>query len=89
MAKVILSGAEGSIPTGATYGYVTSSVGEIVQESDEDTAAMRKVASDFLDYVSYSNGKIMDLHIERSNTSMSKEDAALVGSIIDVEEAPY
>ena len=89
MARVILSGAEASIPTGATYGYITSSVGDIVQESDEDTAAMRKVASDFLDYVSYSNGKIMDLHNERSNTSMSKEDAALVGSIIDVEEAPY
>ncbi len=89
MAKVILRGEEGSIPTGATYGYITSSLGELVQESDEDTAAMMKVASDFLDYVSYSNGKIMDLHNERSNISMSKEDADLVGSIINVEEAAY
>ncbi len=89
MAKVILRGEEGSIPTGATYGYITSSLGELVQESDEDTAAMMKVASDFLDYVSYSNGKIMDLHNERSNINMSKEDADLVGSIINVEEAAY
>ena len=89
MAKIILRGEEASIPTGATYGYITSSVGEILQPSEEDTAYMMQTATDFLDYINYSNGKIMDLHNERSNTSMSKEDAALVGSIIDVEEAAY
>jgi len=89
MAKIILRGEETSIPTGATYGYITSSVGEILQPSEEDTAYMMQTATDFLDYINYSNGKIMDLHNERSNTSMSKEDAALVGSIIDVEEAAY
>lgn len=89
MAKIILRGEEGSIPTGATYGYITSSVGDIVQPSDEDDEYMKQTATDFLDYINYSNGKVMDLHNERSNTSMSKEDAALVGSIIDVEEAAY
>ena len=89
MAKIILRGEEASIPTGATYGYITSSVGEILQPSDEDTAYMMQTATDFLDYINYSNGKVMDLHNERSTTSMSKEDAALVGSIIDVEEAAY
>jgi hypothetical protein len=89
MAKIVLRGEEASIPTGATYGYITSSVGDILQHSDEDSAYMTSTAADFLDYISYSNGKILDLHNERSNTSMSKEDADLVGSIIDVEEAAY
>lgn len=89
MAKIVLRGEEASIPTGATYGYITSSVGDIVQPSDEDDEYMKQTATDFLDYINYSNGKVMDLHNERSNTSMSKEDAALVGSIIDVEEAAY
>jgi len=89
MAKIVLRGEEGSIPTGATYGYITSSVGDILQHSDEDSAYMTSTASDFLDYISYSNGKILDQHNERCNTSMSKEDADLVGSIVDVEEAAY
>jgi len=38
-----------------------------------------------LGFIEYSNGKIMDMHHERSDRSMSAEDAALVGSIIDVD----
>jgi len=89
MANIILTGGEASIPTGATYGYTLSAVGSLVQPSDEDDDYMRKIASDFNEYIQYSNGKILDLHNERSNVSMSTEDAALVGSIIDVAEAPY
>ena len=89
MAKIILTGGEASIPTGATYGYTLSAVGDLVKPSDEDDDYMRKIASDFNEYIQYSNGKILDLHNERSNVSMSTEDAALVGSIIDVAEAPY
>jgi len=89
MTKIVLTGAEASIPTGATYGYTLSTVGDIVAPSDDDNTYMQQTAADFLDYIQYSNGKIMDLHHERSNTSMDSEDAALVGSIIDVEEAAY
>jgi len=89
MTKIVLTGAEASIPTGATYGYTLSTVGDIVAPSDDDNEYMQQTAADFLDYIQYSNGKIMDLHHERSNTSMDAEDAALVGSIIDVEEAAY
>ena len=89
MTKIVLTGAEASIPTGATYGYTLSSVGDIVAPSDADNSYMQQTAADFFDYIQYSNGKIMDLHHERSNTSMSADDAALVGSIIDVEEAAY
>jgi len=89
MTKIVLTGAEASIPTGATYGYTLSTVGDIVAPSDDDNEYMQQTAADFLDYIQYSNAKIMDLHHERSNTSMDAEDAALVGSIIDVEEAAY
>jgi len=89
MTKIVLTGAEASIPTGATYGYTLSTVGAIVAPSDDDNTYMQQTAADFLDYIQYSNGKIMDLHHERSSKSMDAEDAALVGSIIDVEEAAY
>jgi len=89
MTKITLTGSEASIPTGATYGYTLSAVGDIVTPSDADDAYMQETASGFLDYIHYSNGKILDLHNERSNTSMSSEDADLVGSIINVEEAAY
>jgi len=89
MTKIVLTGAEASIPTGATYGYTLSTVGDIVAPSDDDNTYMQQTAADFLDYIQYSNAKIMDLHHERSSKSMDAEDAALVGSIIDVEEAAY
>jgi len=89
MTKIVLTGAEASIPTGATYGYTLSTVGDIVTPSDDDNTYMQQTAADFLDYIQYSNGKIMDLHHERSSKSMDADDAALVGSIIDVEEAAY
>jgi len=89
MTKIVLTGAEASIPTGATYGHTLSTVGDIVAPSDDDNTYMQQTAADFLDYIQYSNGKIMDLHHERSSKSMDAEDAALVGSIIDVEEAAY
>ena len=89
MTKITLTGAEASIPTGATYGYTVAVVGDIVTPSDADDTYMQDTAAGFLDYIHYSNGKVLDLHNERSNTSMSKEDADLVGSIIDVAEAPY
>ena len=89
MTKIVLTGAEASIPTGATYGHTLSTVGDIVTPSDDDNTYMQQTAADFLDYIQYSNGKIMDLHHERSSKSMDADDAALVGSIIDVEEAAY
>jgi|TARA_R110000764_G_scaffold19460_2_gene51083 hypothetical protein len=81
MSTLILTGKEESIPTGATYGVITAAVGEQVELSATDNDTL----TDFLGFIEYSNGKIMDLHHERSNRSMSTEDAELVGSIIDVD----
>ena len=81
MSTLNLTGKEESIPTGATYGVITAAVGEQVELSATDNDTL----TDFLGFIDYSNGKIMDLHHERSNRSMSTEDAELVGSIIDVD----
>ena len=81
MSTLNLTGKEESIPTGATYGVITAAVGEQVELSATDNDTL----TDFLGFIEYSNGKIMDLHHERSNRSMSTEDAELVGSIIDVD----
>ena len=81
MSTLTLTGEEASIPTGATYGIINSAVGETVELSDGDNETLK----DFLGFIEYSNGKIMDMHHERSDRSMSAEDAALVGSIIDVD----
>ena len=89
MTSIILTGEEASIPNGNTYGQISASVGSIVIPSDDDNEYMQQTAADFLDYIRYFNAKIMDLHHERSSKSMDAEDAALVGSIIDVEEAAY
>ena len=81
MSTLVLAGDEASIPTGATYGVITASVGETVELSDADNETLK----DFLGFIEYSNGKVMDLHHDRSNRSMSAEDAELIGSIIDVD----
>lgn len=81
MSTLVLAGDEASIPTGATYGVITASVGDTVELSDADNETLK----DFLGFIEYSNGKVMDLHHDRSNRSMSAEDAELIGSIIDVD----
>jgi len=80
MSTLIMAGEERSIPTGAVYGISTAIVGETVELTDSDNETLK----DFLGFVEYNNGKVMDLHRERSNSSMSNEDKELIGSIIDV-----
>jgi hypothetical protein len=85
MSTLTMAGEERSIPTGAVYGISTAKVGEKVDLTDADNETLK----DFLGFVEYNNGKVMDLHHERSSSSMSEEDKELVGSIIDVDEVPF
>jgi hypothetical protein len=85
MSTILLAGEEGSIPTGATYGYSTAKVGDKVDLTEPDNDTLK----DFLSLIEYSNGKVLDLYNERSDRGLSKADASLVGSIIDVDEAPF
>ena len=74
-----------------TYGYTTATVGDSITPSDIDDAFVRQTATDFLDYISYSNGKILDLHSQRNGSGISDADAAFVKDIIDNDfvEVPF
>ena len=82
MHTIVLSPAIGSIPTGATYGYVNADLGSKVELSDDDNETLKN----FLDFIEYTNGKLLDLNSERSGSGLTSEDAALVGDIIQVED---
>lgn len=81
MSNLELAGQEGSIPTGATFGYITAKAGDKVELTEADNQTLK----DFLSFVEYGNGKILDLYNERSDKGMSAADAELVGSIVDVD----
>ena len=81
MSTLKLAGQEGSIPTGATFGYITAKAGDKVELSEADNQTLK----DFLSFIEYGNGKILDLYNERSDKGMSAADAELVGSIVDVD----
>lgn len=81
MSTLELAGQEGSIPTGATFGYITAKAGDKVELSEADNQTLK----DFLGFIEYGNGKILDLYNERSDKGMSAADAELVGSIVDVD----
>jgi len=81
MSTLELAGQEGSIPTGATFGYITAKAGDKVELSEADNQTLK----DFLSFIEYGNGKILDLYNERSDKGMSAADAELVGSIVDVD----
>ena len=63
----------------------------LINISDMDDTFVRQTASDFLDYISYSNGKVLDLHNERNGSGISDADAAFVKDIIDNDfvEVPF
>ena len=72
-----LEGIEDSIPTGAKFGKIKASLGEPVEFTDENEMLVR----DFYELISYSNGKILDLHAERMSVD-NAADAKLVNEII-------
>jgi hypothetical protein len=79
MSELKLTGIEDSIPTGAVFGKISASVGDKVDITEEDNETLKS----FLSLVEYMNGKILDQHHERSDTSLSPEDAAVVTDILD------
>ena len=79
MSTVKLTGVEDSIPTGAKFGKIEAKLGDKVDLGDGDNEMLK----DFIELIEYSNGKILDLHHERSNKDMSPEDDAMVSDIIN------
>jgi len=79
MSSIKLTGGIGSIPTGAQFGFVEAALGDKIDISEHDNDTLRN----FIELIEYSNGKILDLHNERNSESLSDEDAAMVGDIIN------
>lgn len=79
MSTVFLDGVEGSIASGAKFGYIKARLGDRVDISEGDNDMLK----DFIELIEYSNGKILDLHHERSNKAMSPADDAMVSDIIN------
>lgn len=79
MSTIKLVGVEDVIPTGAKFGKIEASMGEDVALTEEDNTTLRN----FLELVEWSNGKIIDLHNERSDKGMSEEDNTLVNDILN------
>jgi len=78
MSTIKLEGIEDSIPTGAKFGKIVASRGEHVDFVSEE----HSIVKDFVELISYSNGKILDLHHDRAKGN-DAEDAALVGEILN------
>ena len=76
--KIKLEGVEDSIPTGAKFGKIVASRGEHVGFVAEE----HPIVKDFVELISYGNGKILDLHHDRAKGN-DAEDAALVGEILN------
>ena len=78
-ATIKLTGVEGSIPTGATFGKIDAAKhgSHSGAEGDNDRLQM------FLDHIENQNGRVLDLHHERNDRSLSPEDAKVVNGIIE------
>ena len=79
MSTVKLTGVEDSIPTGAVFGKIEASMGSPIDIVEGDNEMLK----DFVELIEYSNGKILDLHHERANKSMSPDDDEMVTDIIN------
>jgi hypothetical protein len=78
MSTIQLDGLEGSIASGAKFGYIKATVGDTVDLAEGDNEMLK----DFLELIEYSNGKILDLHHERAKGG-ADSDAGLVQDILD------
>ena len=79
MSTIKMSGVEDSIPTGAKFGKIEAKLGSSVDLSDSDNETLK----DFIELVEYMNGKVLDLHNERNDKSMSAADEAVVKDILN------
>ena len=82
MSTITLLGLEDSIPTGAKFGKIKAEVGNRVEITDLDNETLKN----FLDFIEYVNGNILDKHAERSGDGMSNSEKEMVADIIEVEE---
>lgn len=86
MSTISLEGVEDSIDSGATFGKIKATTGDSVELASEDNDTLK----DFLELIEYSNGKILDLHHERTKGGADNDEDLVEGIInndfVEVDE---
>jgi hypothetical protein len=78
-----LGSEEGTLPNGNTYAIMTLGAGDKVDITQEDQGKLK----DFMDYIEYQNSYILNQWEEKNQAGISGEDADVVASFVNVEEA--
>ena len=78
-----LGSEEGKLPNGNIYAIMTLGAGDKVEITMDD----QKTLKDFVDYIEYQNSYILNQWDEKHKEGISSEDADVVASFVNVEEA--
>ena len=78
-----LGAEEGTLPNGNTYAIMTLGAGDKVDITQDDQVKQK----DFMDYIEYQNSYILNQWDEKHKEGISGEDADVVASFVNVEEA--
>jgi len=78
-----LGAEEGTLPNGNTYAIMTLGAGDKVDITPEDQATLKN----FMEYIEYQNSYILNQWDEKHKEGISGEDADVVASFVNVEEA--
>tara|TARA_R100001369_G_scaffold72361_1_gene100392 strand:+ start:631 stop:1464 length:834 start_codon:yes stop_codon:yes gene_type:complete len=77
-----LAATEHAMPNGNKFAQVTASLGDMVGFSEGDDVMLR----DFMAYVERTNVWVLSKWDENNVATISREDASIVGSIVDVQD---
>lgn len=78
-----LSAEEAKLPNGSAFSRIVFNAGDKVELQQED----QETLNNFLEYINYSNGKILTQWEEKNQEGISSEDADIVAEFVNVEEA--
>ena len=79
---ILLGANQQTMPNGNMFAEVSASLGERVGFTDGDNETLR----DFIAYIERTNSWILSKWDERNVANISPEDAAIVGSIVEVQD---
>ena len=78
-----LGADEGTLPNGNTYAIMTLGAGDKVDITAEDQSTLKN----FMEYIEYQNSYILNQWDEKHKEGISGEDADVVATFVNVEEA--
>jgi len=78
----LLGANQQTMSSGSLFAEVSASLGERVGFTDGDNETLR----DFIAYIERTNSWVLSKWDERNVANISPEDAAIVGSIVEVQD---